>query len=143
VDIRARWDAFDEEVVIHLLQAEAPRICALIGDCLPMASLQMHGLTAGDMLMSQAPMRFVGHENTETLSRMAIGDCFFGAVSHMGIIYGPVVEPEMHSRWGCVDEADLGTLARVGKAVWENLMRPWSPRAGTFTRRPVFVEFLP
>lgn len=141
MDIQVRWPVFDEGVVIHMLSPHAPHICTLLSRHLPFVCLQMHGLTAGNMLMSQAPIRTFKNENTQTLSKMAVGDCFFGGVSHLGMVYGVVTEPEVHSVWGRVDETDRATLARVGDAVWENLMRPWSQRIGDFTRQRVFVEF--
>jgi hypothetical protein len=143
VHIRARWGVFDEEVIIHLLESQAPDICGLLCRELPFVSLQTHGLTAGNILISQAPIRYLGNENGELLSHMAVGDCFFGGASHVGMVYGRVAEPEVHSLWGRVEESDRATLIKVGNAIWENLMRPWSQGMGEGKRQHAFVEFSP
>jgi hypothetical protein len=139
--IRVRWDVIGEEIIIHMLQEAAPDLCRLLVASMPFVCLQAHAMTAGDLLIAQAPIRFHGGVNTKLLSKMSVGDCSFGAMSHVGLIYGKVTEPEIHSVWGRVDESDRQTLVKVGNAVWENLMRPWRRVSGPVERRGIFAEF--
>jgi hypothetical protein len=141
--MRMSWPALDASVRVELLFDQAPTICKEMWGSLPFSSIQGHALITGDMMFATVPVTCLVRENVTLFTKMPLGGCFFGRNSqNLGVIYGPTTEPEGHSIWGQVVEEDIGTLKRVGNAVWDNLLLPWSRDPnGVRTRRHLVVEY--
>jgi hypothetical protein len=141
--MRMRWPGLDAEVTVRLLDDLAPTLSKDMWEALPFSSIQGHALITGDMMFATVPVTSLVRENVTLFTSMPVGGCFFGRNSqNLGVVYGPLSEPEGHSIWGQVIEEDFGTLKRVGDAVWDNLMLPWSRDPdGVRTRRHLLVEY--
>lgn len=119
------WPRLGAEVRIQPLLQEAPHLAPALMDGLPFETVQGHALITGPMLFAPTRVSTPVRENVTLFTDMPVGACWYGSASqNVGIVYGPLTEPEGFSVWGQVHEDDLATLADVGRAVWENLMRP-------------------
>jgi hypothetical protein len=123
--LQIRWPALDAQVRVRPLVEEAPELSRALLGALPFTSVQGHALITGPMLFTPTRVSVPVRENVALFTEMPLGACWYGSASqNLGIVYGPLTEPEGFSVWGQVHEDDLPTLQKVGRAVWSNLMRP-------------------
>jgi len=143
--MRMIWPDLDSSVDVEMHWDLAPTLCGLLWDQMPFRSVQEHALITGCMLFATTRISTLVRENSKTFLDMARGACYFATGSqNIGLVYGDVTEPEAHSVWGQVAEADWATLERVGQAIWANtLASDADPTVNPFAKRIIAVSFEP
>lgn len=128
--IQMIWPTLGAHVSVELQWEKAPQLCELLTAELPFVSTQEHALITGAMLFATTRISTLVRENVTTFTDMAAGACYFACGSqNVGLVYGPVTEPEGHSVWGIVPASDHSTLERVGHAAWRNTLAPFGDLA--------------
>jgi hypothetical protein len=137
-----RWPELDAEVHVDLLDHLAPTVCDAMWEALPFQSIQGHALITGHMMFTTTPVTTLARENVTMYTEMGVGGCYFGNASqNLGIIYGPVTEPEGQGVWGHVWESDHDVLKRVGARNWDNLVAPFGDlQRNPHAKHPILVE---
>jgi hypothetical protein len=137
-----RWPELAAQARIELLDDLAPNVCDAMWEALPFQTIQGHALITGHMLFATTPVTTLARENVTLYTEMGVGGCYFGNASqNLGIIYGPVTEPEGQGVWGRVLEADHDVLQRVGPRIWENLVAPFGDLTiNPLAKHPILVE---
>lgn len=143
--IRMVWPTLDARVTVDLQWEKAPQLCGLLAEQLPFASTQEHALITGGMLFATTRVSTLVRENVTAFTQMAVGACYFACGSqNVGLVYGPVTEPEAHSVWGVVPASDHAVLERVGHAIWRNTLAPFGdPAINPAAKQIIPVEFRP
>jgi hypothetical protein len=141
--LRMTWPTLDARVEVVMTWDQAPTLCRLLWERLPFVSVQEHALITGCMLFATTRISTIVRENTTTFVDMARGACYFANGSqNIGLVYGPVTEPEGQSVWGQIPEEHWSTLERVGNAIWANTLAPNAdPNVNPFAKRLIPVEF--
>src|SRR3954468_22709701 len=95
--IQMIWPTLGAHVSVELQWEKAPHPCQLLTAELPFVSTQEHALITGAMLFATTRVSALVRENVTTFTDMAAGACYFACGSqNVGIVYGPVTEPEGH-----------------------------------------------
>lgn len=141
--VRMIWPTLDASVTADLDWDAAPQLCALLVGRMPFESTQEHALITGGMLFATTRVSTLVRENVRTFTNMAVGACYFACGSqNVGLVYGPVTEPEGHSVWGRIAPEHHATLARVGHELWRNTIAPFGdPARDPAAKRIIPVRF--
>lgn len=143
--IKMVWPTLDAHAAVDLQWEKAPRLCGLLAAQLPFLSTQEHALITGGMLFSTTRISTLVRENVTAFTEMAVGACYFACGSqNVGLVYGPVTEPEAHSVWGIVPASDHAALACIGLAAWRNTLAPFGdPATNPAAKQVIPVRFEP
>ena len=131
--IKVSWPVLGQSVRIAPTEKN-PGVWDWFTSCLPLTTLQLHTLVAGELLYwlnvpFTNPATFSEADaerdnlRDEPLGRVTLF-LTAGKAGGMCVKYGEVTEDMSYPTLGQVVEEDVPTLAKIGPKVWENLIGP-------------------